>query len=148
MAPVFQFAVLIWDSWSPSFDLQWSSSLYAEGHAEYETSGANDEVFDIDLRSEDDNMHLLAAGYMRLGHWSTAWDVPGMSYFQFGGVIHHLEMHNATLDNQAALDVVHRMATTFHSGAAEPPLCRACAPGSRDEDSNPSSKCVPCDVGT
>ena len=153
-APVVEMAAMTWSDWSPSSNLQWASSVHVSGHLKYETQGQTSEEFDIDLRSIDDDSHILAGGYMVLGHWMAGvgkdWQAGILpdSYFGFFGVIHHLELHNATLSNGDVDDVVNRLAVTYSSGAADPLLCRPCAPGSQDEDLNPRTECSPCGVGT
>eukprot|EP01047_Picozoa_sp_COSAG01_P016494 COSAG01_NODE_846_length_13141_cov_4.222205_5_plen_2539_part_01 len=94
-SPVVEMAVV----GKPPFTLSWHSKLFTSGHDAYSKQVL--EKVDIDLRdAKEDGLRCFAAGFMILGNWQIRSDM------QFRGVIHHIELHDKALEDNAVLKVV------------------------------------------
>lgn len=145
VAVFIEMAVVTMTDWSRDrLELQWAHQT--SNNQGFQMHQSDAEHFDFDWRSNSDDGHVLAAGYMQLGHFAVA--IASTQIIQFGGFVHHLELHNATLKNKDVVSVVHRLAATYVPGVPFPRLCEPCAAGTRDADFDPSTKCEGCEVGT
>lgn len=98
--------------------------------------------YDYDYRAPIDGTRAFGAGYMLLGSWYEQFPTFG----GFGGVIHAIELHSATLSERQVLDVVERLISATDP-SAQIRSCHPCAVGQFDHDSNASTVCEPCGVG-
>lgn len=63
------------------------------------------------------------------------------------GVIHHFEMHNATLTTEQTNDVISGLLPLINVTAPARRVCSDCAPGTIDHDNSPNTGCEDCAVG-
>jgi hypothetical protein len=133
------------DAESEPSDLTWTSTLYANGLADYNRpKGVLNEEFDFDFRDPDvDDQRGLAAGYMMLGHWGLVWP----AYFQYIGDIHALELHTVALSDTAVLDVIGNLRSRIDPSVPPQLKCEPCVSGTFDGDADPSTTCSMCDSG-
>jgi hypothetical protein len=148
LSPVVSMAVIAADGTNSDGQeggVSYSSSMYTRGMEEYERQGDLEESFDIDMRDPStDGLRAFGAGYMGLGHWGLPWG----QYDQFRGVIHHFEMHNATLTTAQTNDVISGLLPRINASAPARTVCHVCPPGTSDDDSSPTTPCSECAVGS
>jgi hypothetical protein len=126
----------------------WVSALINSGLADYTARrDSNEEImeeFDYDWRDPNvDKGVTLGGGYMTLGIWTHA--IHGL--LNYGGGIHHLELHHKTLGDDDVSAVIETLLPIVEPEAKVHP-CQDCAVGMADLDEDPTSECEPCGVGT
>eukprot|EP01051_Picozoa_sp_SAG22_P007040 SAG22_NODE_482_length_9931_cov_9.247254_3_plen_774_part_00 len=120
--PVVDMAVIS----EPTSEIEFKSTIYAQGLHRQGEGFDMEEEYDIDFRNpEVDGETAFTGGFMSLGQTALMYG----EFFQFFGVIHAMECHNTSLTNDEVLDVVGRLMPLVEVNAPPRPLCHQCPLG-------------------
>jgi hypothetical protein len=144
LGPVMEFATVdLLASQDPTDPtIAWASKMHGDGSKQYFFD--QDETFDYDFRDPAiDELRVVGAGYMLLGNQVPIWS----AWFQLKAIVHHIEFHSATLSDAHVAQVLQDIRHDLMPQTPPLPVCVECGIGTRDDDNDPTSPCVPCGEG-